>query len=350
MSVKLSCFLLLLFLGFVPVFSGCAASPDSLSVSAPASRSGEPSWVRDPYTKYDRHANVAAVGMACSREMAEKNAFSGLVAIFGQSIRVDEKVSSSYRDAVRKGVNTGWSEDTVVDKIVVTSAGMDSLIGAEILDRWDDGNNFYASAVLNKAKAVRIYSGMINSNLALIEKLTDVPYEEKNSFNGYARYQIAATVADMTVPYANLLSIIGAPLPDFRRGEDYRLDAVTIAGSIPVGLAVHNDKSGRIHGAFAKALSDLGFLTGGTEPPYLLDVNITTTPCVFTGNPYKYTRIELKAELKDAKTLNVFLPYIFNIREGHTTQEEADNRAFASAARKINAEYSNLLKNRLSAY
>jgi len=340
--------------GFVLIFSTCATSTNTTGGITSGLRSktiktAEPSWVRDPYTKYDRQTNVAAVGSANSREMAEKSALSNLVAIFGQNIQIDEKASSSYREAVKNGVTAKWSENTAVDTAITTSAGMDSLIGAEILDRWDDGRNFYAMAVLNKPKAAQLYSEMVKSNQAMIEKLIDIPPEEKNTINGFARYHFAATVADMTITYVNLLSVIGGAIPAFKRGDDYRLEAADINKAIPVGLSVDNDKAGRIQGAFAKALSDLGFTSGGSNPPYLLDVYINATPAVIANNTYKFTRIELKADLKDTKTGIVLLPYDFNGREGHTSQEEADNRAYAYAEQKINDEYSSLLKSYLSA-
>jgi len=352
MLEKKALLLLLSLFGFAMMFSSCATTNTTGGVTGGLRNAGgtsaEPSWVRDPYAKYDRQANVAAVGSANSREMAEKSALGNLVAIFGQSIQVDEKVSSSYREAVKNGVTANWSDDTAVDTAITTSAGMDSLIGAEILDRWDDGINFYAAAVLNKVKALQTYSGIVRSNQAMIEKLTNIPSDEKNTFDGFARYQFAATIADMTTPYLNLLSVIGGALPAFKRGDDYRLEAANIYKAIPVGLSVHNDKAGRIQGAFARALSDLGFSSGGSNPPYLLVVDITAAPVVIANNTYKYTRIELKADLKETKTGTVLLPYDFNSREGHTTQEEADNRAYAYAERKINEEYASLLKSYLS--
>jgi len=146
----------------------------------------------------------------------------------------------------------------------------------------------------------------------------------------------------------NSATIFCGALPAFKRGDNYRLEAANIIKAVPVGISVHNDKAGRIQGAFAKALSDLGFSSGGSNPPYLLDVNIIIAPVEQANSAFKYTRLELKADLKETKTGTVLLPYDFNSREGHTTQEEADNRAYASAERKINDEYAALLKSYLS--
>jgi hypothetical protein len=44
----------------------------------------------------------------------------------------------------------------------------------------------------------------------------------------------------------------------------------------------------------------------------------------------------------------VLVPFAFSSREGHTSQAEADNRAYAVAERKIKAEYAALLDGYLS--
>jgi hypothetical protein len=145
-----------------------------------------------------------------------------------------------------------------------------------------------------------------------------------------------------------LLSVLGAPIPALKSGDEYRLEALNIIKAIPIGISVQNDKAGRIQGAFARALSGLGFLSGGNNSPYLLEVNVIAAPAVFPNNPNKYTRIDLKADLKDIKAGTVLLPYNYNTREGGATQEEADNHVYAVTEQKINGEYAALLNNYLS--
>jgi hypothetical protein len=332
------------------IFAACASIGSVVNSITGTAVRNRPDWVRDPYTKYDRNANFAAVGGGSSREAAEKSAFGRLVAYFGQNIQVDEKVAVSYQEAVRNGVAATWSENTTVDSMISTSASFGSLVGAEIGDRWDDGREYVAVAVLNKATAIRIYPDIIRSNQTMIDKLVSIPTEEKNTLEGYARYQFAATVADMTLPYVNLLSVIGVPSQTIKRGDDYRLEALNIAKTIPVALGVRNDRSGRIEGAFAKALSDLGFQSGGSGSRYVLDVNIITSELEYANNPnnYKWTRIEVAANLVDTSFNTVLLPYTFNERAGHNTQAEADNQAYAAAERKINGEYAGLLQGYLN--
>ena len=317
-------------------------------VSSPWGKAREPDWISDPYAGYNRQTYVAAVGSGNSRAAAEKNALGNMIAIFGQSVRLDEKVSQSYQEAVMNGVIASWS-DMAVDSTVISTAGMDSLVGAEIPEAWHNGGGLhYARAVLSKAQAAHIYSGLIRSNQSMIEKLLDMSPAEKNSFEGFARYQLAATMADLSIGYGNLLTVIGAPISGLRRGEDYRLEAINISREIPVSLNVRNDKAGRIEGAFAGVLAEHGFRSGRAASRYVLDVLVTTTAITIAGNQNAFTRIEVKADLTDTFLGIVLLPFNFNDRQGHITQSEADNRAYAAAERNINAAYSALFGSYLS--
>jgi len=228
---------------------------------------------------------------------------------------------------------------------------MDSLVGAEIGEAWDNGKGeYYAVAVLNKTKAIQIYTNMIRSNQAVIDNLVTVSEAEKYSLEAYSRYQFAATVADINISYGNLLSVIGAPglAQGLEKGDDFRLEAANIAKAIPVNLVVQDDKSGRIQGAFSKVLSGMGFQSGGSNSRYMLDVKVNSAPVELPNNQNKFTRIEVSANLVDTSIGTVLLPYSFNNREGHITQAEAENRALTAAERKISNEYGNVLNGYLS--
>jgi hypothetical protein len=334
------------------MFASCASTGGSPASSPGSAKGGQPDWVRSPYEKYDRQANIAAVGDGNSRQDAENKALGNLVALFGQSIQVEEKIKTSYQQSIRNGTAASWSENTFVDSDILRLAGLDTLVGAEIGEVWDDGRGaVYAVAVMNKSKAAQIYSDMVRANQAMIDNLVNkIPDNEKNTINTYARYQFAATVADITGSYRGVLSVIGSPLPaqGVKTGNDYRIEAQNITRIIPIGISVQNDKSGRIQGAFAKALSDLGFISGGTNSRYVLTVKIVTSEADIANQPYKYTRIEVSADLTDTSNNTVLLPYNFNSREGHATQTEADNRAYMAAEKKIDNEYKGLLNNYLS--
>ena len=348
-TMRFFCLNLLLAICLSLVFSGCTttgsavASGGSGGSGVPA---GAPNWVRDPYNKYDKQTNFATVGSGKSRQEAEKNALGKLVAIFGQSIQVDEKIANSYQEAVKSGAAATWTENTSLDSTITTSAGMDTLIGAETGEVWDDGkNNHYAVVVLNKTKAAQVYSGMIRSNQAMIENLIDIPASEKNTLEGFARYQFAATIADINASYESVLAVIGMPssILGIQKGNDLRLEAANITKTIPVSVVVKNDRNNRVRDAFSKVLSDMGFQSGGTNSRYRVEaeVNISEAP---SNTQNIFVRYEINANFIDGNGNRILLPFNINGREGHQSQANAENRAFSAAERTIGTDFSEALE------
>jgi hypothetical protein len=328
-----------------------ASSPSAPQQAAVTAGSKKPAWVDSVESVYRSLQYVAAVGYAGNREMAEKNAFANLSGFFGQSIYADQYIINTYSEAVKKGVTTGWTDDIYIENIIKTSVSMETLAGADIREVWHDTRNnvYYAAAVMEKSKAAAIYTEMIIANQNLINNLVTMNSGEKNSIYGFSRYQLAAVTADINTSYVNVLKLLDALVPaGLVKGDVYRLEAQNIARTIPVGITVKNDKAGRIQGAFAKALSDVGFKSGGNNSRYLLNVNITVSPVDFPNTTNKFARIELSADLSDTVTKTVLIPYNFVSREGHATAAEAENRVYTAAERGIGEEYKDILFTYLS--
>ena len=335
------------------VFSACGSSPDAGEKGRAAADKSRPVWVNSIDSVYSNNQYVAAVGTGNNRPAAEKNAFGNLISIFGQSIQVDEKISVSYQEAVKSGVTEGWTQNTGVENTIATSASMDTLVGAEIKEYWFDvsTNTHYAAAVMEKTTAARLYADMIKSNLDMINNLTAMSQAEKNTLEGFSRYQFAAMVADINVSYENLLKFIGAAPPaGVKNGHDYRMEAENIARAIPVTVTVTGDRQGRIQGALAKALAEMGFRSGGANSRYKVEASLNISEVQLQNlQGFKYARYELIAELVDTSTARVVLvPYSINDRQGHASLSEAENRALAAAEKKIGEEYRDELNDYLS--
>ena len=349
---------MVVFLCCILVFSACGSSPNSAQNNAAAGRTAagrvRPAWVDSVDTVYNKNLYVAAVGTGNDRPMAEKNAFAALVAIFGQSIQVDQTVSVTYQEAVKSGVTAGWSEDTAIQNTIATSSSMDALVGAEIKEAWLDSSNntYYAAAVMEKGKSVMLYTDMIKANQEMIANLTNMNQTQKNSLEGFSRYQFAATVADINSSYENVLKVIGAaPPPGLRKGDEYRLEAANIAKTIPVAVSVRNDRSGRIQGALSKSLADLGLSGGGGNSRYRVEAELSITEVQLANQQNKFARYVVDASLLDtASGRTVLIPYNINGREGHLTVPEAENRALAAAERKITEEYKDIVSGYLSKF
>ena len=311
----------------------------------------EPVWVMDPYKVYNQAMYIAAVGSAGSRDSAEKSALSGLTSIFGVSISSEIRTHFTYSEAVEASRSV-WSERADIAHAIETSSAMDTLIGAEIKDTWRSPDGvWFAAAVMEKARTTIVYSDLIQQNLGIIAKLTNLSDAEKQSFEGYMNYYQAANLADANLVFANVRTVISPGSmagTNLRTGNDYRLEASRIARNIPIAVTVENDVQNRIKGAFSAALTKAGFRTGGSDSRYVLRANYSMNEASFQDQTYKWIRYVVDANLIDTATATVLFPYNINDREGHSTLSEAQNRAVRSAETKINADYVNALGNFLS--
>ena len=320
----------------------CASTPGA---------GNRPDWVDDVYARYNRQQYIAAVGTGNNRQSAENNARANLVAHFGHAFEVNELTHENFQHAMASGAASAWSSSTSVDTVYAIRSGIDNLVGAEFGEAWVDPQGLhYVSITLNRARAASTYTDMARANLSMIDNLANIPSGQRNTLEGYARLQLAATIADVTVTYGRLLEQIGSPMRGIENGARLRQEANQVMRNIPVSIVVSKDPevdlAGRIQGAFARAISELGFLSGGTNSPYILDVNIILSPTAVGNLPG--ARIEVGANLMDTRTQVVLFPFNFNTREGHTNQSEANNRVILAAERRINNEYVNLLNNYLS--
>jgi hypothetical protein len=334
-----------------------AGKPTSADLPAPASappsqvqptRGGkEPSWVIDPYAAYPRDRYLAAVGFASNRAEAENKAKAALSAIFGQSIQSDLSIATTYSEAVSKGIVSS-AENTNVRDVTSIRTSLDTLIGAEIGNIWDNAKGtVYTIAYLEKERAIAVYGQMISTNLKNIEKLTAMTAAEKNTFDGYARYRLAAILSAINAKYAQIIAQCGGPAAaalNLPGADAINIEANNIIKNITVNVNVKGDRNNRIRDAFTKVLSGEGLRTRGNAPPYTLEVNVGMSEVTFPNNTNKFCSFTVSAELIENSTDSVLLPFNITDREGHLTYEQAQNRAIMQAEKQIGEKYPEIFK------
>jgi hypothetical protein len=330
-------------LGILFFAGACAGAP-----RAETGTGRGPDWVYNTTAVYPEDRFVSAVGYGLDRESAEKNALGALVAVFGQAVEGETNAAYRYSRAVSEGF-IDMGEESEIESAVKTSFAMDTLVGAEIADRWvDNRETHYAVALMERMRGGILYRGLIDSNEEIIRNLTALSGEELNTLDACARYNLAATVADANAVFINVLSVLNpasalALRDESRPGEYYRLRAREIAKNIPVAVQVDRDPAGRIGAAFARVLSDAGFRTGSVPSRYVLEVSLSLPEVDLPQNPNKFVRYIVDAGLRDTATGQILFPYNINGREGHTTLSEAENRAIRAAEREILASYAEAL-------
>nr|AGS53698.1 hypothetical protein [uncultured bacterium contig00147] len=339
---------IIIFLFCLLSFLACGSSPSSSPSPAPApgddnassvNASGQkPDWVDAIDSVYNKSQYAAAVGRASSRDMAEKNAFANLAAFFGPSVQADQNITNLYREAVKSGILADWTDDASMRNTIKTIVPMETLLETEIKDVWYDAKSktFYAAAVMEKQKALRLYSNMVVVNQDIVTTLVTMGQGDKFSLDGFSRYQFAATVSYINTTYENMIKLLGAESPlTVLSGDVFRLEARNIIKAIPIGINAANDRTDKIQNAFAQSLSDAGFRGGGANSRYILDVNITVSPVSASKGRNKFAMIELSANLTDTRRGTLLLPYNFDSRESHSSAEEAENRCYAAAENVI---------------
>lgn len=322
--------------------NGGSTSGAGKTATVQTSKGGtKPRWINNPYIDYPQNRYIAAVGNAKNRTDAEKQAYASLTSFFSQSVKTDYIVASAYNEAVKNGI-VSVSENTNVRETIAVAASLDNLIGAAIGNVWDDGRGtVYALAYLEKERTVVIYTEIIRINQCNIENLISMNPSIKNTFDGYARYKLAALIAGVNVQYTNIVSLAGGSTASLNMtsADTLLLEAANIIKNITVGFTVKQDKNNRVRDAFAKALSGEGLRTQGGSPPYILEINIDMEEVKYPNNNFIFCRYTLSANLVEKSAGTVLFPFNITDREGHTTYTEAQNRAFISIEKIINEKY-----------
>jgi len=336
-------------------FSACGSAPSSSTTTGASqsggasSVSGRPEWVNAVDKVYSKAQYIAQQGTGSDIQTAERNALAALVGFFGQSIEVNQSLSTVYQEAVRNGI-ADWSENTTVKDNISRQASMDKLVGAEIKGTWSDRGMAYAVAVMEKASTIQIYTDMINANLDMINILTSMTPAEKNTLEGYSRYQFAAVLADMNGAHEGVLKVIGAPSPaGIKNGLDYRKERDAIVNAIPIGVTVTGDTTGRVQAAIAGVLSDMGFRSGGNSPRYRVEATLSIKEEPNPASQYIQVRSEIIVNLVDTvPSKTTLVPYSKSNREAHNNLASATQRALAKLETDIKEDYTKLLNEYLS--
>jgi hypothetical protein len=327
--------------------NGSSLAPATGSAAANDSRA-RPVWVDSPEAAYSRNSFVAAVGSGSSRDQAEKSAFTALSSIYRLSLHADQTIINSYQEMVRNGRTADWYEGVSLEESIKTSTAMD-LVGAAIRDVWSDGSVFYAVAVMENAQTARLYSRMIRDNQSIIDTLTEIPAAGRNNMDSLARFQFAVTLAEANKVFANVLSVIGAPVPsEMRQSEDYLLESAAIIRTMPVAVIVEGDRENRVRSAFMEALTAVGFRSGGNGSPYRIQARLSFAEVQLPNQPNKFVRYTLEGNFMDSAAGETLFPYNVNGREGHVSMPEAEVRALRAAEAKVKDDYANTLSSFLA--
>jgi hypothetical protein len=326
--------------------SGGGTQPAQVSKGGP-----EPAWVLDPYKAYPHSRYIAAVGFAKNRDEAEKKALAELAAIFGQSIKSDFSVATVYSEAVSKGIIV-VSGNTNVRDTIVAAVSLDTLIGAEIGNVWDDGRGIvYALACMDREKTIAVYTEIIRMNQINIDRLTMIKDARKYTFDGYARYKMAELISGINAKYANIVTQAGGQVTSLNldNADAINLEAADILRNITVSITIDGDQNDRIRYAFVKILNGAGLSTQDGDSPYVLAVTVSLNQVTVPNNNNVFCRYSVTADFIESDAGLTLFSFNDSGRTVHLTYEGAKDRAVTGMEKIINEQYSTAFKECLAA-
>lgn len=100
---------------------------------------------------------ISGIGQGGSREIADKNAVSEIASFFSMKVKA---VATSSENSIQQGLQ-GLDSSTLDSSVTVESEAI--LQGVEIVERWQEGADFFARARLEKDTARRIFKNQMVS-------------------------------------------------------------------------------------------------------------------------------------------------------------------------------------------
>lgn len=313
---------------------------------AKAAASKMPDWVNQPSLVYPNSAYITYVGSAADRNASEVSALQGLAAIFGQSVKSESNASSRMEQAKADGLVATTSVQAF-SQDVKRVVDVDCLVGAEIKEYWQDekSGTWHALALLDKAKAVDIYSTMIKKNAAAIPTVLKGAEGDKLSLDAFAAYDFAEDIAIENEGHLKKLSVIDPDSVDGLKSfcpssKGLHAKKMEIAKQIPICVQTFNDDHGRCKEAFSQAISEAGFRgTTDASVRYTLIAKFEFERSDTKDKKTVRCRYNCESYINDALTSHQIVPFTVTGRESQADYNEARVKAEKALVAKIKADF-----------
>ena len=309
-----------------------------------------PEWVNQASVVYPNASYITYVGSGADRSASEVNALQGLASVFGQSVKSESTASSRMIQAKADGLVANANVQAF-SQDVKRNVDVDNLIGVETKEFWQDVPNgtWYAIAVLDKSKAVDIYTTMIKKNASAISTVLKNAAADKASLDGFGSYDFAEDIALENEKHLQKLSVIDPSCVDSLKSycpssKKIHAEKMEIAKQIPICVQTYNDEHGRYKEAFSQAIAEAGFKGSyDASVRYTLIAKFSFEKADTTDKKTVRCRYNCESYILDTKTSHQIVPFTIKGRESHVDYAEAQHKAEASMIGKIKKDFSKAL-------
>ena len=295
-------------------------------------KSGLPSWVLNPNTKYNKAQYLVAVGDGDTKKEAESGAYSNISKIFSAEIKSEETNTDLYMEGTN-GKDLEYSHQSTLNKninIKSEQALKNIKVGEVYMD--PKTAKFYVLAYLDRFETATIYESDMSDNTEKAagyykeykkqsNKLSKVKYLNKALFYTKLNFSLKKQLDIIAPGFAEVTFV---EKPDKMEREFF--DAVK---EIKINVTTGGKYGDELKKYLTGTLSRLGFSvfsnSGGSYDFVLkgtLDINN-----VDLERKGEFVRWELDLTLDNEITNTKEMKFTKSGREGHVNRSEAVNRA-----------------------
>jgi len=255
------------------LLSSCVSSAQN-----PA-QSTAPDWLTNIEKAYPSKEWVAVTAQGASQLQAENAAMNALARAFKTDVESITDTSQQFSEIIEnvKGSKTvTFNTSKNFSQDVQTANNIKGLIGVQIDMYRAKDNTVYVNARMNRKECSARYTGMINENVAIINRLlsaaTVIP--EQDTLEVYSRFSFAYAIAQVTDNFQNILEVLDPTTankrPNYGGANAIKTKMLECASKITIGIAITTEQTAdktlftRAAGSFFR---DLGFKTNETGAP-----------------------------------------------------------------------------------
>ena len=300
-----------------------------------------PAWITSPATVYSENEYIVELGSGLSQKEADNKAIEGLAAIFNRSVISKTDSSLSYNEHA-KGIDKTKS----INQHLSLTTSIKDLVGVEIKERWKskDGT-FYALAVLNRQKAINIYSEKLEQCASLINNALNIQNNEKGTFKEYSRHVFASSKANEMSLYKSYLSVLN-PASSLIYEQEYDPDKLKLeTSSIAKNILIYVQFKGNwedvyLKSIFEKAFTSRGFTISNTNTGrYILSVKLELGKESKLSDDRLMVRYSLTYNLIDNTTEESLLSFVINDKAVHFDSDGLKNQILKSIKTKVEKDF-----------
>ncbi len=312
-----------------------------------------PDWIENPGKDYPRSSYYVSVRDSKEKDDAELKAVEGIASVFGQNIYSESEAESKMRSLSLSGSVDSTEIEKSLNQKILRTMNQDDLIGIEIVDSFFDkkANRYYAFAVMDKAKAYSFYEKMILNNDKKARSYISAAEKDSFSLVAYSNLLSAYDYAKINEKYALRLEVINLEKAESVTKSLVKTSQITpllleSAQNTKISVKIENDTE-KLSSAFAKVLSDFGFIVSEQKSRYELWGTLSFFEREISGKGITNVEYSIQCKITDKQNGDELVPWTASGREGAKTAEYARLRVSEAIKKKIANEYSKDFKKSL---